>query len=123
MQITADRAGLVLCGDLGAAIRAIFLVQGHLRSELMVAERVGLAESLARKDASGRPLFANLGVRIAALTAFWLSDDYARLRGAIGATDHLAVGQPPAAAPPLEPEEVPAVPPHTAATALLAKEE
>jgi hypothetical protein len=107
MQITADRAGLVLCGDLGAAIRAMFLVQGHLRPELPVAERLGLVGALGRTDASGRPLLPDLAVRISALAAFWLSDDYARLRDAIGATDHLAVQPKPTPAPPLEPEEVP----------------
>lgn len=108
MQITADRAGLVLCGDLGAAIRAIFLTQSRLRPELIVAERVGLADALGRTDSDGAPLFPGLGVRVAALTAFWLSDDYARLRDAIGATDHLAVPHTAPPSPPLEPEEIPA---------------
>jgi len=108
MQITADRAGLVLCGDLGAAIRAMFLLQTRLRAELDVAERVGLADALRRKSADGRPLLPGLSVRVAALAAFWLSDDYARLREAIGAHDHLAVRASPLLTPPLEPEEVPA---------------
>lgn len=108
MQITADRAGLVLCGDLGAAIRAMFVLQTRLRAELDVAERVGLAEALRRKSVDGRPLLPGLSVRVAALAAFWLSDDYARLREAIGAHDHLPVRTRPLVAPPLEPEEVPA---------------
>ena len=108
MQITADRVGLVLCGDLGAAIRAMFIVQSRLRPELAVAERIGLADALARTDTNGHPLLPGLGVRIAALTAFWLSDDYAKLRDAIGATDHLDVRSRPLPTPPLEPEEVPA---------------
>ena len=110
MQITADRAGLVLCGDLGAAVRAMFLLQSRLRPELTVAERVGLSDALGRRDPSGAPLLPGLSVRIAALAAFWLSDDYARLRDAIGATDHLAVRSAPQPAQPLEPEEVPAGP-------------
>ena len=75
MQITADRAGLFV--DLGAAIRTMFLVQSRLRPELAVAERLGLTDALGRTDADGTPLLGDLAVRIAALTAFWLSDDYA----------------------------------------------
>jgi hypothetical protein len=108
MQITADRAGLVLCGDLGAAVRSMFLTQSRLRPELAVAERQGLSEALGRTDALGAPLLGDLAVRIAALAAFWISDDYARLRDAIGATDHLALGPSPGPEGPLEPEEVPA---------------
>ena len=108
MQITADRAGLVLCGDLGAAIRSMFVVQSHLRPELSVAERLGLADALGRTNAEGHPLLGDLAVRVAALAAFWLSDDYARLRDAIGATDHLAVASPAAQSRPLEPDEEPA---------------
>jgi hypothetical protein len=108
MQITADRAGLVLCGDLGAAVRSMFLTQSRLRPGLAVAERQGLSEALGRTDALGAPLLGDLAVRIAALAAFWISDDYARLRDAIGATDHLALGPSPGPEGPLEPEEVPA---------------
>jgi hypothetical protein len=104
MQMTADRAGLVLCGDLGAAIRAMFLLQTRLLPELVVAERIGLAEALGRRDGDGRPVLPDLTVRIAALLAFWLSDDYARLRGALGALDHLPIAAA-APAPALEPEE------------------
>ena len=106
MQMTADRAGLVLCGDLGAAIRAMFLLQTRLLPELVVAERIGLSEALGRRDGDGRPVLPELTVRIAALTAFWLSDDYARLRGALGALDHLPIAEA-RPAPALEPEERP----------------
>lgn len=105
MQITADRAGLLLCGDLGAAVRAMFLLQTRLLPELTVAERIGLDDALRRRDGNGHPVLPDLTVRIAALTAFWLSDDYARLRGAMGALDHLPIAAP-LPPPPLEPEEV-----------------
>jgi hypothetical protein len=104
MQITADRAGLVLCGDLGAAVRAMFLLQSRLLPELAVAERLGLGEALGRRDGHGQLILADLTVRVAALAAFWLSDEYARLRGALGALDHAPLR--PLA--PLEPEERPA---------------
>ena len=48
-----------------------------------MAERLGLSDALGRTNADGTPLLGDLAVRIAALTAFWLSDDYARLRDAI----------------------------------------
>ncbi len=108
MQITADRVGLVLCGDLGAAIRAMFLAQARLRPELGIAERVGLTEALRRRTPTDQAVLPGFAVRVAALTAFWLSDDYARLRQAIGAIDHLALPSRTFSAPPLEPEEIPA---------------
>ena len=73
-----------------------------------VAERIGLAKALARTDAQGQPVLPGLSVRIAALTAFWLSDDYARLRESIGANDHLTLHLRTTHSPPVEPEERPA---------------
>ena len=85
MQITGDRAGLLLAGSLDAAFRAIFKTNSRLARELPVVERAGLAAALARRDAEGRLQFPHLAVRLAALVAFWLSEDFAllqdRLRG------------------------------------------
>lgn len=83
MQLTADRAGLLLAGDLRAALRAIFLTSPDLWPELPVAARHGLARSLARRDPSGRILLQGLALRVAALLSFYLSEDYAALRCAL----------------------------------------
>ncbi|MCB9762514.1 MAG: hypothetical protein H6739_22135 [Alphaproteobacteria bacterium] len=84
MQLTADRAGLVLCGDLNAALRAIFLTDRQLRAELPIAERHGLAAALSRRGPDGAMLHQDVAVRVAALLSFYLSEDYAALREALG---------------------------------------
>ncbi len=85
MQHTADRAGLLMAGHIDASLRAIFLTHSRLARELVVANDQGLDACLGRKDAEGRLLLPDLAVRMAALIAFWLSDDYPRLRQAMGA--------------------------------------
>ena len=87
MQLSADRAGLVLADDLGAALRGIFLTHSRLRPELSLIESGGLLAVLSRKTAGGEPMLPNLTVRAAALLAFWLSDDLAMLRDASRAPD------------------------------------
>jgi hypothetical protein len=80
MQLTADRAGLLLAGDLGAAIRAIFLSNHEYLAELPVVERHGLAKALSRRDDEGEILYQDLAVRVCALISFFLSEDYRVLR-------------------------------------------
>jgi len=88
MQLTADRAGLVLCGDLGAAVRAIFKTHSRLTNELTEVSQTGLAAALARRDDEDTLRFPHLAVRLAALIAFWLSEDYETLRAAlVGASE------------------------------------
>ncbi|MCK6507429.1 hypothetical protein L6R53_29370 [Myxococcota bacterium] len=81
MQLSADRAGLVLCGDPVAAARAIFLQHSRLQPELTLAARQGLLPTIQRRDEQGRPLLPHIQERLASLIAFWLSDDYADLVG------------------------------------------
>jgi len=83
MQLTADRAGLLLCGDLVAGLRAMYLLQPAYSAELAVAERLGLAASIGRRDGAGDLLYPELAVRAASLIAFYLSDDFQRLREAL----------------------------------------
>ncbi len=82
MQLTADRAALVLCGDLKAAVRAIFKSTPVLNVELSAAERMGLDEFLSRVNDEGELMFQDLAIRVAALFSFYLSEDYATLRAA-----------------------------------------
>lgn len=83
MQLTADRAGLLLAGDLKAALRGMFLVRPDFRAELTSIERNGLADVLGRRAEDGSMAYQDLAVRIAALIAFFLSEEYARLLGAL----------------------------------------
>lgn len=85
MQLSADRAGLLVCGDPRAAIRAMFAVHpGHLSSWPLVGSH-GLRTALTRelRDADEHDRLEDLAVRVAALLSFYLSDEYALLRRAI----------------------------------------
>lgn len=80
MQLTADRAALLLSGDdLAATLRTPFLLHSRLLPELAIAERIGLHAALARRGPDGRLLLPDLAVRTAALVAFLLSDDHRAL--------------------------------------------
>ncbi len=83
MQLTADRAGLLLCMDLSSAVRAMFLARPDYRPELLLAERKGLASALTRRNEKGELLYQDLAVRIAAMFAFYLSDDYEKAQNAL----------------------------------------
>ncbi|CAM2068340.1 hypothetical protein SCOR_23425 [Sulfidibacter corallicola] len=82
-QLTADRAGLLLCDDPRAAIRAMFLVRSDTHAELPLLERHGLESFFSRRDEKGELFHADLAVRVAALLSFYLSDDYRTLRSAV----------------------------------------
>jgi hypothetical protein len=83
MQLTADRAGLLLCGDPCAALRAIMLTRSDYQEELAVAEREGIDVVLARRTIDGKMVHQDLAVRVAALLSFYLSEDWVRLRDAV----------------------------------------
>lgn len=84
MQLTADRAGLLLCGDLRSAIRFMFLASSGYHLEIPLLERRGLHAVLEKRDASGALLYEDLMIRIGALLAFHLSEDHPLLRQAAG---------------------------------------
>jgi hypothetical protein len=86
MQLTADRAGLIVCGDLHAALRAMLLTDPEIKSELSIVERHGIGRALSRRGPGGVVLHQDLAVRVAALVSFWLSDEYAQARGAVAPT-------------------------------------
>jgi len=87
MQLSADRAGLVLADDPGAALRSFFLTHSHLRPELVLADKDGFLAVLSRRSRDGTPMMPLVALRAAALVAFWLSDDYVVLRDAARAPD------------------------------------
>ncbi|MFV8752624.1 hypothetical protein ACNOYE_18915 [Nannocystaceae bacterium ST9] len=86
MQLTADRAGLLACGDPRAAIEAIFHVHPSHLSQWPLVVRRGLRDSLIREtrsdDDRDRARLEDLAVRVAALLSFYLSDDFPRLHTA-----------------------------------------
>ena len=79
MQLTADRAGLLVSADLQASIRAILLLRSDHRVLLDRSLREGLISVLSERNASGEMAHQALAVRIAALFSFYLSSEYARL--------------------------------------------
>lgn len=80
MQLTADRAGLLLAADLGAALRAIFKSTHAYLAELPVVERHGVAKALSRRDEAGEIIHQDLAIRVSSLISFFLSEDYRFLR-------------------------------------------
>jgi hypothetical protein len=86
MQLTADRAGLVFCGDLIAAARSMFLTSLEYQPELYIAQKNDLVTCLKRYDEKGNYILQDLAIRIGSLISFFLSDDYQQLRQKIAGT-------------------------------------
>jgi hypothetical protein len=86
MQLTADRAGLVFCGDLIAAVRSMFLTSRAYQPELYIAQKNDLVTCLKRCDEKGNYILQDLAIRIGSLISFFLSDDYQQLRQKIAGT-------------------------------------
>ncbi len=80
MQLSADRAGLLFCDDLKAAVRSMFLVSRYYINELPTAERYGLIELLTKQNEDGTYKYQELAIRLAAMFSFYLSDEYHKLR-------------------------------------------
>jgi hypothetical protein len=87
MQLTADRAGLLVADDTAAALRALLLVRPDHAEVLEAARSEGLGAVLARRNESGQIVHQELAIRVAALLSFYLSRDYAELREEAGFTD------------------------------------
>jgi hypothetical protein len=81
MQMSADRAGALLCGDLRASVRGLLLVRPDTSAllERIVAHDLSsiLLDSNLEAEAAMR---ADLVVRVAALTQFYGSEEYSKLR-------------------------------------------
>ncbi len=76
MQLTADRAGLLFCGDLKSAVRYMFLARPDYQTELALVEEKGLEVLAARCSDDGVTSYDNLLLRIAWLLHFYLSEEY-----------------------------------------------
>jgi hypothetical protein len=86
MQLTADRAGIVFCGDIVAAVRSMFLTSRAYQPELYLAQKNDLVTCLKRCDEKGNYILQDLAIRIGSLISFFLSDDYQHLRQKISGT-------------------------------------
>jgi len=80
MQLTADRAGMIFCGDISAAVRSMFLTSRNYQPELYLARKNDLVTCLKRCDEKGNYILQDLALRIGSLISFFLSDDYHQLR-------------------------------------------
>jgi hypothetical protein len=80
MQLTADRAGLVFCGDIIAAVRSMFFTSRAYQPELYLAQKNDLVTCLKRCDEKGNYILQDLAIRIGSLISFFLSNDYQILR-------------------------------------------
>ncbi len=80
VQLSADRAGLVLAPHLPSALRAILLMRADYRDLFTLAREVGLATALQRRPLA-EPAMADLIVRIRSLAAFYLSPDFDAVLG------------------------------------------
>ena len=85
LQLTADRAGIVMAADLRAAVRSLFLVTTTGRAELPTANRLGLGALLRRRDANHAVAHPMLALRTAALIGFWVDDDHEAVAAALRA--------------------------------------
>ena len=84
MQMSADRAGLVLSGDLRASVRGMLLVRPDTRAILDALVERDLVSALLDSDSDIEPaLHRDLLVRLAALLHFYAGDEYRVLRRAL----------------------------------------
>ena len=82
MQMSADRAGLVLCGDLAASLRGLLLVRPDTSSLLEAMAERDIVSVLLENEIEPA-LRSDLIVRTAALLDFFVGDDYLALRRAL----------------------------------------
>ncbi|MEO7037767.1 MAG: hypothetical protein ABI548_27620 [Polyangiaceae bacterium] len=83
MQMSADRAGLVLSGDLRASLRALLLVRPDTRALLDAMTERDIVSVLLDPSERDLAMRADLTVRFAALFDFYCSADYVALRRAL----------------------------------------
>jgi hypothetical protein len=85
MQMSADRAGLVLSGDLRSSLRGLLLARPDYRTLLEAMVERDIVQVLVL-DQGLEAMRADLIVRVAALLEFYSGDDYIALRQALCGT-------------------------------------
>src|SRR5690606_648383 len=79
-QLSADRAGLVCCGDLTAAFAAILKTRTDYVRVSSTYTTIGAVAAIEQHAPSNPVGFDDLTLRLGNLIAFYLSDDYEELR-------------------------------------------
>ncbi len=80
MQYTADRAGLLLCGNLTSAVKAVFLNGDFEETVFKEIKQTSLQDFLLKQNSDGTYKHQQTALRIANLFSFYFSDDYEYLR-------------------------------------------
>lgn len=80
MQLSADRAGLLLSGSFEASILAMWKLRPQSLSHLEGLRSEGLAETLQRMNEGGVDAWRALSCRAGALAVFYWSEEYRKLR-------------------------------------------
>ncbi len=80
MQYTADRAGLLICGNLTSAIKSVLLTEKFDKDIICEIKASSLKEFLLRQNENGTYKYQNTALRIANLFSFYFSEDYEILR-------------------------------------------
>lgn len=80
MQLTADRAGLLCSGDLGACIVAMWKIRPESIEHLDLLRRQGVTAAIKIMSQHEDDLWRGLATRAAALTAFAWSAEYQELK-------------------------------------------
>jgi len=83
MKLSALRAGLILTGDIKAAIRSLLLLTREFQKKLVEAEATDLVSSLYEHTEEGNVINPFYAVPIAELIRFYLSEDYIKSRNLI----------------------------------------
>jgi hypothetical protein len=81
-QLSADRAGLLCAGDLTSAVRAMLLTRTDYVRVTTRLQQSSLLDSIDQARAGKPAAFDDLLMRIGFLIAFYVSDDYPKLRSA-----------------------------------------
>ncbi len=80
LQYTADRAGLLFCGNIASSISAVLRTSGIPDDAFSVAKESSLKEFLSEKNEDGTFKYLPVALRTANLISFYFSDDYDLLR-------------------------------------------
>jgi hypothetical protein len=81
-QLSADRAGLIACGDLATAIRSMLLGRTDYARVSTRLGQLSVLDAMAQQHASNPRAFDDLKTRLGFLLAFYVEDEFADLRSA-----------------------------------------
>jgi len=80
MQYTADRAGLLVCGNLASAVKAVLLTEKFDNSSFEEIKNTSLKEFLLKQNNDKTFKYQKTALRIANLFSFYFSEDYKLLK-------------------------------------------